>query len=83
MLGVGEHSDNNEAPGASQGGVFGRENVGMSNRNPDEISGRRKSKVSLAMAISQGLGGPNLVPEMVLGMDSGLIFPPLYTCSLK
>ena len=39
--------------------MLGSENVGMSNRNPDEMSGHRKPKVSLAMAISQGLGGPN------------------------
>jgi len=32
----------------------------MSNRNPDEISGPRKPKGSLAMAINQGLGGPKL-----------------------
>ncbi len=40
------------------GGVHRSENVGISNHNPDEISGRRKPKVSLAMNISQGLGGP-------------------------
>ncbi len=34
------------------------ENVGMSNHNPDVISGRRKSQVSLAMDIIQGLVGP-------------------------
>jgi len=48
----------------------------MSNRNADEISAHRKPKVSLAMEISQGLGGPNRVPEKVLGMDSRLIFRP-------
>ena len=30
----------------------------MSNHNSGEIPEHRKSKVSLAMAISQGLGGP-------------------------
>ena len=35
----------------------------MSNRNPDESSGHRKPKVSLAMTISQGLGGPNRASE--------------------
>ena len=30
----------------------------MSNRNPAESAGHRKPKVSLAMAIIQGLGGP-------------------------
>ena len=43
-------------------GVQGSENVGISNHNIDEISIRRKPKVSLAMKISQGLGGPNLIP---------------------
>ena len=35
----------------------------MSNRNPDEISGHRKPKVSLAMTINQGLGGPKANPK--------------------
>lgn len=35
----------------------------MSNRNPDEKSGPRKSKVSLAMSISQGLGGPKVMAK--------------------
>ena len=48
------------------GGVYRSENVGISNRNPDEKSGRRKPKVSLAMNISQGLGGPKLLP-MIIG----------------
>ena len=46
-----------------QGGAIGSENVGMSNRNPGESPGRRKPKVSLAMTISQGLGGPKLNTE--------------------
>ena len=37
----------------------------MSNRNPDESSGHRKPKVSLAMTISQGLGGPKGKPKGV------------------
>jgi hypothetical protein len=37
----------------------------MSNRNPDESSGHRKPKVSLAMLISQGLGGPKVKPKGV------------------
>jgi hypothetical protein len=52
------------------------ENVGMSNRKLSESLSRRKSKVSLARMIHQGLGGPNLLPEMVRGMDSRLIFRP-------
>ena len=35
----------------------------MSNRNSDEISEHRKPKVSLAMKISQGLGGPKATPK--------------------
>ena len=46
----------------SKGGALRSENVGMSNRNPDEISGHRKPKVSLAMLINQGLGGPKGKP---------------------
>ena len=39
-------------------GAFGSENAGTSNRNAGEIPARRKTKVSLAMVISQGLVGP-------------------------
>lgn len=39
------------------------ENVGMSNRNAFESNARQKPKVSLAMVINQGLGGPNLASE--------------------
>ena len=39
-------------------GALGRENVGMSNRKAGEKPALRKSKVSVAMAISHGLGGP-------------------------
>lgn len=35
-------------------GVHGRENVGVSNRNPDENSGPQKSKVSSATKIDGG-----------------------------
>ena len=41
------------APGAVR-----RENVGMSNHNPNEKLRPRKSKVSVAMAINHGLGDP-------------------------
>ena len=41
------------------------ENVGTSNRNPAEIAGHRKPKVSLAMTINQGLGGPKGKPNGV------------------
>ena len=48
-----------------RGGVDGRENVGMSNRNGCESHPHRKPKVSLAMSISQGLGGPKANPKGV------------------
>ena len=44
------------------GGAQGRENAGTSNRKPGENPGRRKPKVSLAMLIIQGLGGPKVYP---------------------
>ena len=47
-------------------GAIGSENVGMSNRNSDAISEHRKPKVSLAMEISQGLGGPKTNPKGVV-----------------
>ena len=56
------------------------ENVGMSNRNGSESLPHRKPKVSLAMMIIQGLGGPNLAPEYGEGMDRRLIFLPLVPC---
>lgn len=37
----------------------------MSNRKPGEIPGHQKPKVSLAMEISQGLGGPKANPKGV------------------
>ena len=55
---VREHSDRNEAKGATHSGAFRRENAGTSNRNAGESPARRKIKVSLAMVISQGLVGP-------------------------
>jgi hypothetical protein len=42
----------------TRGGAFGSKNVGTSNRNGGENPPRRKTKVSLAMSISQGLVGP-------------------------
>jgi hypothetical protein len=49
----------------SDGGAGGRENVGTSNRNSGENPGHRKPKVSLAMVIIQGLGGPKVNPKGV------------------
>ena len=39
-------------------GAFGSKNVGTSNRNEGENPSRRKTKVSFAMIISEGLVGP-------------------------
>ena len=47
-----------EAKGVTHGGAFGSENVGTSNHKEGEIPSRRKTKVSFAMIISEGLVGP-------------------------
>ena len=39
-------------------GAQRRENVGMSSHNPNEKLEPQKSKVSVALAINHGLGGP-------------------------
>ena len=44
-------------------GAYGRDNVGTSNRKAGEIPARRKTKVSLAMLISQGLVGPKVMAK--------------------
>ena len=41
----------------SHGGTATKANVGISNDNADEKSAHRKTKVSLAMLINQGLVG--------------------------
>ena len=46
------------SPRVTQGGALRSENVGMSNRNLGESPRHRKPKISLAMIINQGLGGP-------------------------
>jgi len=45
----------------------------MSNRNAGKIPAHRKPKISLAMVINQGLGGPNRVYNqiMCLGWTAG------------
>jgi len=60
---VGEHSLCSEAASARSGGAQGRENVGMSNHNPNEKLEPRKSKVSVALAINHGLGGPKAMAK--------------------
>ena len=62
-LGVGERPLCSEAHAARRGGAQGSENVGTSNRNPDENSGRRKTKVSFAMSINEGLVGPKVMAK--------------------
>jgi len=44
-------------------GAVRRENVGMSNHNPNEKLEPRKSKVSVALAINHGLGGPKAMAK--------------------
>ncbi len=60
---VGEHFKRTEAGPARARGALGRENVGMSNHNPPENGGPRKSKVSSAMEVSGGLGGPKAMAK--------------------
>ena len=42
----------------TRSGAFGSENAGTSNHKAGEIPARRKTEVSLALMISQGLVGP-------------------------
>ena len=55
---VGEYSTCDEAKGVTHSGACRSKNVGTSNHNPSENLGRRKTKVSFAMIISEGLVGP-------------------------
>jgi len=43
----------------------------MSNHNSAENAEHRKPEVSLAMTISQGLGGPNPIPKGRRGWTAG------------
>ena len=49
-----------------QDGARRRENVGMSNHIACEKRAPRKSKVSVAMAISHGLGDPKAMANAVV-----------------
>ena len=51
-----------EVHSVSWSGAHRSANVGISSKNPDENSGHRKSKVSWAMMINPGLGGPKVYP---------------------
>lgn len=64
---VEEHSPRREAGPERAGGVWRRENAGTSSKNPDESSGRRKSKVSRATRIVPGLVDPKVSPRPVGG----------------
>ena len=50
----------------THGGACGSKNVGTSNRKEGEIPSRRKTKVSLAMVIIQGLVGPKGIAKAEL-----------------
>jgi hypothetical protein len=50
------------------------ENVGTSNRNAGEIPARRKTKVSFAMIISEGLVGPKEMTKV--GSDGQMVNIP-------
>jgi len=63
---VGERFLCAEVHGVSRDGAQKSENVGTSNHNAGEIPARRKSKVSLAMIISQGLVGPKVMAKAVI-----------------
>ena len=60
---VGERSQGDEVHAVRRDGALGSENVGTSNHKFGESPNRRKSKVSLAMTISQGLVGPKAMAK--------------------
>ena len=79
-LAVGKCSKCGEAEGVSHRGALGSKNVGMSNRNVSEILTRRKSKVSWAMSINPGLGGPKARPKGVVdGQPVNIPAPQYYS----
>ena len=55
-----------EAKGVTHGGALRSKNVGTSNHNAGENPARRKTKVSFAMIISEGLVGPKGMAKAVL-----------------
>lgn len=74
---VGEHFLCVEVAAARRGGAQGRENVGMSSHNPNEKLGPRKSKVSVALAINHGLGGPKAMAKAAAdGQTVNIPSPP-------
>ena len=71
---VGEHSSCYEAKGVTHGEARRRDNVGTSNRNGGENPPRRKTKVSFAMIISEGLVGPKEMAKA--GFDGYMVNIP-------
>ena len=51
---VGEHSIQRRSCRVTDGGAYGKANVGISNDNPGEKPGHRKTKGSAAMLINRG-----------------------------
>ncbi len=64
----------NEAKGVTHGGVNRSENVGTSNHNAGETPARRKTKVSFAMKINEGLVGPKGITKV--GPDGHMVNIP-------
>jgi hypothetical protein len=62
----------------THGGAFRSKNVGTSNRNAGEIPARRKTKVSFAMVISEGLVGPKEMTKVVSDGQTVNIPSPCY-----
>ena len=58
----------------SHSGAYRSKNVGTSNRNAGEIPARRKTKVSFAMKISEGLVGPKEMAKA--GSDGHMVNIP-------
>ena len=75
---VGEHFTCAEAGPVRAGGARRRENVGMSNHNPNEKLRPRKPKVSVALSINHGLGGPKAMAKAAV--DGQLVNIPALPC---
>ena len=71
---VGEYSHRCEGEGVTHTGALRSKNVGTSNRNACEIHARRKTKVSFAMLISEGLVGPKEMTKV--GFDGHMVNIP-------
>ena len=64
----------------THGGATRSKNVGTSNRNRAENARRRKTKVSFAMIISEGLVGPKGITNV--GPDGQQVNIPALSCNL-